>query len=619
MGGKKLRDSNRYTPVRFSHLTAYAGVGSIVRDNNDFLMAVTDIRYWKSQGGVQTGTQIRFIERVKKHLNITKSLYMPPVAQINVAGGAEVVGYPIPAVIFPSYAKCKSCNRLHHKPWYGVGNDISKNLRCENCKEPGLEQVTWCAVSSAGDLRDVPWHYICHKDSSAKCEHDYSAVYLEIFTGNKGQKRVRCTRCDSSNRFEQVDTKFQGDFQPWVKEAGNASEPKTYTVMEVNDPRVYSSKKERAIVIPPESNVDKNSIAYKLSCNSVLMNNIEGESRPHKKKKMLITAANDYRCTVQDIRDALEIIELEKSDLNTISASEMLVDEFNALMTIEDFKEGADFITTHKTQEWKSYLMEVALSGELARISNVVGDVVSVDRLRVIEAFMGFYRTASDFVATEDEFNVVPPDINGGLDWLPAIELFGEGIFFTINESILENWEGIQELRLRAAEVSKRYEKLTVGTFKNLPVVSPRFMLLHTLSHLIIRELEVSAGYPAASLRERIYCSQSEGMAGILIYTAVPDIAGSLGGITEAAEPKNFIKLLDGVFKHAQWCSLDPVCTEHQGQGPGLLNRAACHACALIPETSCDYGNVFLDRVFLKGSRRSNIPSLLDFCGENSG
>jgi len=181
----------------------------------------------------------------------------------------------------------------------------------------------------------------------------------------------------------------------------------------------------------------------------------------------------------------------------------------------------------------------------------------------------------------------------------------------TINENILSEWESLHEIRLRADEVSKRYECSTLRPFENLQVVSPRFVLLHTLSHLIIRELEISAGYPSASLKERIYCSQSEHMAGILIYTAVADVAGSLGGIVETAEPKSFLKLIEGAFKHAQWCSLDPVCTEHEGQGPGWLNRSACHACSLIPETSCEYGNVFLDRVFLKGNERMNIPSVL--------
>ena len=107
-------------------------------------------------------------------------------------------------------------------------------------------------------------------------------------------------------------------------------------------------------------------------------------------------------------------------------------------------------------------------------------------------------------------------------------------------------------------------------------------------------------------------------MSGVLIYTAVADIAGSLGGIIESAEPNSLISLLDGVFKHAQWCSLDPVCSEHEGQGPGWLNRAACHACALIPEPSCDFNNVFLDRVFIKGNEDLGIPNLLDFISKEN-
>jgi hypothetical protein len=130
----------------------------------------------------------------------------------------------------------------------------------------------------------------------------------------------------------------------------------------------------------------------------------------------------------------------------------------------------------------------------------------------------------------------------------------------------------------------------------------------------MIRQLEFQAGYPAASLNERIYCREGEHpMAGILIYVAVPDVAGSLGGLAELAEPRRFLKLMSGVYSHAQWCSLDPICAEHEGQGPQVLNLAACHACALIPEPGCAYGNVLLDRVFIKGDPSRGIPAFLDY------
>ena len=32
------------------------------------------------------------------------------------------------------------------------------------------------------------------------------------------------------------------------------------------------------------------------------------------------------------------------------------------------------------------------------------------------------------------------------------------------------------------------------------------------------------------------------------------------------------------------------------GQGPDSLNLAACHNCALVPETACEEFNRFLDR-----------------------
>ena len=95
----------------------------------------------------------------------------------------------------------------------------------------------------------------------------------------------------------------------------------------------------------------------------------------------------------------------------------------------------------------------------------------------------------------------------------------------------------------------------------------------------------------------------------------MPDIVGSLGGLAELAEPERFLRLLVGVFDHANWCSLDPVCAEHEGQGPALLNRAACHACALVPEPSCAYGNVLLDRAFIRGEASSGIPPFLAITG----
>ena len=178
---------------------------------------------------------------------------------------------------------------------------------------------------------------------------------------------------------------------------------------------------------------------------------------------------------------------------------------------------------------------------------------------------------------------------------------------------MLRRWESGAAVVKRADAFERRYVQRAGQGMPEFEVeVAPRFLLCHTLAHLLIRELEGEAGYPAASLRERIYCATGKDpMAGVLIYVTAADEEGSLGGLMELAEPGRFLRLLTGAFEAATWCSLDPVCGEGEGHGPDLLNGAACHACALVPETSCPYGNVLLDRVFVKGSA-PDIAALVD-------
>jgi len=326
-------------------------------------------------------------------------------------------------------------------------------------------------------------------------------------------------------------------------------------------------------------------------------------------------ASHNYRCTVNEVNQALVDIKAGYPFLETdITEGQLLEDEYEALLTpLDNVADDEDFVTVHKTEEWKRIGSE-AESKTLSSIIKGIDQHIIVSRLREIQVFKGFQR-----IPKEDNDNFVPPDIVGESNWLPAIELFGEGIFFTLDEEILKQWEQIDSIKKRTAEIADRYASADIITQQDMSI-SPRFLLLHTLAHLLIRELEITAGYPAASLSERIYCSQDRKMAGVLIYTAVADIVGSLGGIVESGEPKAFLELMSNVFKHAQWCSVDPVCTEHEGQGPGWLNRAACHACALIPEPSCEYSNVFLDRVFIKGNEYLDIPAFLDFVMEiNNG
>lgn len=131
-----------------------------------------------------------------------------------------------------------------------------------------------------------------------------------------------------------------------------------------------------------------------------------------------------------------------------------------------------------------------------------------------------------------------------------------------------------------------------------------RYILLHTLAHLIIRELTTQCGYTSASLKEKIYSSEGEEkeMCGILIYTASSDSDGSLGGLARQGVTEKLRDILLTMLEEASWCSNDPICIDSTSQGYASLNYAACHACGLLPETSCECGNVLLDRGAIIGT-----------------
>ncbi|MCK5538219.1 MAG: DUF1998 domain-containing protein, partial [Bacteroidales bacterium] len=515
------KNKQQYTPVRFSHLMSYAGVGAIVRGAEDKLMAVTDIRYWTDKSGQIASDIIPCVTRVSMALNIDKELRMPPKAQENERG--EIDGSILPAVLFPVYAKCQKCSLLHNNPWRKQDKRLTENVLCEMC-ESNLEQITWCAVSNKGHMSEVPWHYICHQNSDTGCRADFESSYIKFDTDANGKRIVLCTRCKSENYYENAKINVINGIQPWIYEkAPILDKDDVVEILEVNNPGVYLPERVNALVIPPESRKSKSTIAYKLfSNNSFLVREINNISNKLLKKSKLKRLATEYRCSIEEIELALEEGEpCNQLDLNPTDV-DLIYDEYQAFLNpLQNIKDNEDFITVHKTDEFHA-LHDSMNSSELKSIISMIDNHIVATRLREIQVFKGFYRAQQ-----EEDDNLVPPDIVGESNWLPAIELFGEGIFFTIDEEILSKWEGIPSVRKRADEILKRYEKSEVNLNTDVEI-TPRFLLLHTLSHLLIRELESTAGYPAASLKERIYCSRDRKMAGVLIYTTVADIVGSL-------------------------------------------------------------------------------------------
>lgn len=165
----------------------------------------------------------------------------------------------------------------------------------------------------------------------------------------------------------------------------------------------------------------------------------------------------------------------------------------------------------------------------------------------------------------------------------------------------------------RVAPLASRFGALQEQRRLDAHEISPRFVLLHTLAHLLINQLTFDCGYSSASLRERLYASTDPHMpmAGVLIYTANGDSEGTMGGLVRMGKPGNIEPVIHKALLGAQWCSADPVCMEvgsQSGQGPDSCNLAACHSCALVPETACEEFNRFLDRGLVVGT--PDDPSL---------
>ncbi|MGV9696368.1 DrmB family protein [Streptomyces sp. NPDC003470] len=231
-----------------------------------------------------------------------------------------------------------------------------------------------------------------------------------------------------------------------------------------------------------------------------------------------------------------------------------------------------------------------------------------VKKLREVRALKGFTRLV-DAESTTDAKEM--PLSERPLRWLPAMEVQGEGVFLRLDESRLDAWEKAPAVAARVERVRTAHQRVLEQRADDpsralASPASPRMVLLHTLAHVLINEWSLEAGYPSASLRERLYAADD--MAGVLIYTATSDSAGSLGGLVAQGEPEPLERAVRSAIRRAEWCSSDPLCMEAEATGSTGTNLAACHACVMLPETSCEHNNILLDRALLVGTPEE--PSL---------
>jgi hypothetical protein len=252
------------------------------------------------------------------------------------------------------------------------------------------------------------------------------------------------------------------------------------------------------------------------------------------------------------------------------------------------------------------YAREQELGAKRARWMAPIKRVVLLHRLRAVTALVGFTRFEPSCTDIHGELDagVKTAAIARNISWLPATESRGEGVFIELDADEVRAW-------LARREVQQRTELLMAGFHawqQEHPDSGRKFsgtayILLHTLSHMLMTSIALECGYPASSLQERIYVvgDQSAGAAkyGFMIYTAANDAEGTLGGLVQAG--RNIERHLRHALESATLCSNDPVCAQHDptSRGTEHLNAAACHGCVIAPETSCEQRNEALDRALV--------------------
>lgn len=241
-----------------------------------------------------------------------------------------------------------------------------------------------------------------------------------------------------------------------------------------------------------------------------------------------------------------------------------------------------------------------------------IASVVAVHRLREVSCLYGFTRFEAAPTAIDGDIEEINISVDGAalateLSWLPAIEQFGEGVFLTFDSARITSWLNDNAVDTREKTLRKGFQKWAMKRFQDRPKAPdfPRaaYYMLHAFSHAMMAEVALECGYPTTALKERIYALPGEGGVdhfGLLIYTATAGTQGTLGGLLSII-PRLEEILLRALYK-LQICSSDPICSENSPENHAddrAVHGAACHSCLLIPETSCEYRNLFLDRALV--------------------
>lgn len=556
--------------VRRAQLITTYGVGAVIAVESSSYM-VTGIDQWPDQDD----GHVIYEPRLQRQLGVSKFL-LPPSSETERRGD-------VPVIRFPTDHYCPESKVLTHYRRWGQHTATAK-CTLHDCELVPSRFVMCC---TNGHIDDFPYFRWVH---SGKPRTGDSHKLTIDASGRSAALRDIVIKCTCGKEASMEGALSRGvlkgiapctGIRPWLGD--NSREPceQIPRGMQRGASGVWFSVVRSAISIPPWS---------------------EGVHKVIEKHWKTLGRTRHLRDTVEDmgladgkpfeVNDVVEEVErrrrIESGDDDDRQV-ELKEEEYEALIR-----------ETPETTRDQDFVC-VRASNLLLSDSLPISQVMRVTRLREVRVLESFTRIEAPSPADDKKRRALLYPQDARPDWLPAIEVIGEGVFLRFDDVRLSTWESRPEVRNRVTPLDKEYgDSLAAKGGEPDRSITPRLVMIHTFAHAIINEWSLDSGYPAASLRERLYASDS--MAGVLIYTATSDSAGSLGGIIAQVESGDLNGSLHRAIERVGWCSADPLCMETAIGGVDNLNRAACHACVLLPETSCEEYNTLLDRALLVGT-----------------
>jgi hypothetical protein len=553
--------------------------------------------------------QTIFEPRLQKKLDVD-GFRLPPVLP-----EPDHSGHALVAVRFPAWLQCPQCDEIAPgKKW---GQEPGRPYRyCAGCSvgQPGgrrvmVVPVRFVLACAAGHLEEFPWHWwVGHKEG---CQNSKPDGRLKLKAERPGLAGLilSCPKCRARRPMEGI---FGRDTfksfsctarRPWLSASkdpagcgGVLGQPAPVVkAVQRGASNLYFPAIQSALDIPPWSDQLQQTLGvYWSDIVNVASHDDRGAFIRILARSGLAEVLHQLRMTPEQLAAA---IEERLASLEATSGEDLRLDEYRQLAS------GVDTVRDEQQE------FEIRNAAVPTPLIPFVKKLVRVTRLREVRALTGFTRIHPP--GGESAAALAPIAVRK-MRWLPAIEVRGEGIFLALQAEALRAWEQQSHVVERVLRLEKAVRDDWAARHPELPFnlsLKPRFVMLHTLAHALIRQLTLDCGYSTASLRERLYVSEGDnGMCGVLIYTSTPDSDGTLGGLERQGLPMRFEPAFLSAIRALEWCSSDPLCIEEAIGGLDTFNLAACHACCLAPETSCEHYNRYLDRALLVGS--ADEPSL---------